>query len=43
MEIDQRIKYKPYGEEEGATACVVLMTPYKIYCANAGDSRAIVK
>ena len=26
----------------GTTACVVLITPTEIYCANAGDSRAIL-
>jgi serine/threonine protein phosphatase PrpC len=25
--------------DTGATACVVLITPDKIYCSNAGDSR----
>ena len=27
---------------QGCTACVVLITKEKIYCANAGDSRAIL-
>ena len=27
---------------EGCTACVVLITKNKIYCANAGDSRALI-
>ena len=27
---------------EGCTACVVLITNDSIYCANAGDSRAII-
>ena len=34
----------PKYEEEshaGCTANVVLMTPERIYCANAGDSRAV--
>ena len=26
----------------GSTACVVLITPTEIYCANTGDSRAII-
>ena len=26
----------------GCTACVVLITKTEIYCANAGDSRAVV-
>ena len=34
----------PKYEEEshaGCTANVILMTPEKVYCANAGDSRAV--
>ena len=27
----------------GCTANVVLITPTEIYCANAGDSRAVLK
>ena len=27
----------------GSTACVLLITSMEIYCANAGDSRAILK
>ena len=30
------------AEFEGCTACVVLVTQTKIYCANAGDSRAVL-
>ena len=26
----------------GCTACVVLITPMEIYCANAGDSRTVM-
>ena len=31
------------GTISGCTACVVLITPDMIYCANAGDSRAVIK
>jgi len=30
------------GTESGCTATVVLITPDKIYCANAGDSRTVM-
>ena len=26
----------------GTTACVILLTDTEIYCANAGDSRAVL-
>ena len=29
--------------DEGCTACVVLITPDHIICANAGDSRGVLK
>ena len=28
--------------DTGTTSCVVLITPTEIYCANAGDSRAVL-
>jgi serine/threonine protein phosphatase PrpC len=28
--------------DTGTTACVILMTPQTIYCANAGDSRGVL-
>jgi len=33
---------KKTPQNSGCTACVVLVTPTEIYCANAGDSRAIL-
>lgn len=30
------------NEDAGCTANVVLITPEKIYCANAGDSRSVL-
>jgi serine/threonine protein phosphatase PrpC len=37
---DKRLKGLPW--HVGCTACVVLVTRNHIYCANAGDSRAIL-
>ena len=31
-----------YAEDTGSTSCVVFLTEKKIYCANAGDSRAVL-
>lgn len=42
MELDKKVGEKPFGSESGSTACVVLITPDTIYCANSGDSRAIL-
>jgi serine/threonine protein phosphatase PrpC len=33
---------KQIAFNEGCTACVVLITDDSIYCANAGDSRAVI-
>eukprot|EP00980_Cylindrotheca_fusiformis_P022757 scaffold9704_cov113-Cylindrotheca_fusiformis.AAC.1 len=37
------MKNKPKIERSGSTCVVVMMTPSHIICANAGDSRAILK
>jgi serine/threonine protein phosphatase PrpC len=42
MAIDADIKNESYAEDEGCTACAVLVTTDKIYCCNAGDSRAVL-
>ena len=42
MIMDAQLDEYEYSESQGATSCVVLITPSKIYCANAGDSRAIL-
>lgn len=39
QEIDE-LKQTPFGA--GCTSCVCLVTPTHVYCANAGDSRAIL-
>ena len=40
--MDDNIKDEDFADGCGTTACVVFMTEDKIYCANAGDSRAIL-
>ena len=42
MELDERAGETEAGESAGTTACVLLVTNDKIYCANLGDSRAVV-
>ena len=42
MTLDSKISSFDYSKETGSTCCVVLMTADKYYCANAGDSRAIL-
>ena len=42
MKLDDEIKDNDDTADTGCTACVVLITNTKIYCANAGDSRAII-
>lgn len=43
IKIDAEIKPLPYSHNVGTTANVVLITPTHIYCANAGDARAVLK
>ena len=42
FEMDELVKKEDYAEMTGTTACVILITNEKIYCANAGDSRAVL-
>ena len=42
LDLDEKIKEKYYSEYTGTTACIVLITDKKIYCANLGDSRAVL-
>ena len=39
---DADVKKEDYAYDTGTTSCVVLITPDKYYCANAGDSRGIL-
>lgn len=40
--LDELVKGEEYSMDIGATCCVVLITGEEIYCASAGDSRAIL-
>lgn len=42
MALDAELKDEDYAYDTGSTACVVLITPDKIYCSNAGDSRGVL-
>jgi serine/threonine protein phosphatase PrpC len=42
MKLDEELKSKDYAYDAGATSNVVLITDKQIFCANAGDSRAVL-
>ena len=42
LQLDKRLKNQYYAKAIGTTACVVLITKDTIYCANLGDSRAVL-
>ena len=42
MKLDDRVSQEEYAQDTGTTVCVVLITRENIYCANSGDSRAIL-
>lgn len=42
MKLDENLKSEDFSTDTGSTACVVLITKNKIFCANAGDSRAVL-
>ena len=42
MKMDEQIKPEDCATQQGTTACVVLITPDKIFCSNSGDSRGVL-
>jgi len=42
MVLDKQVEGYDFSDSQGCTACVVLITETKIYCANSGDSRSIL-
>ena len=42
LKLDAEVKNEEYATDTGTTSCVLLITPSEIYCANAGDSRAVL-
>ena len=42
LQLDKRLKNQYYAKSIGSTGCVVFITKDTIYCANLGDSRAVL-
>lgn len=42
LALDAALKQEDYSTDTGSTSVVVLITPDRIFCANAGDSRAVL-
>ena len=40
--MDSKVGKEDYANDTGTTSCVVFFTDTHIYCANAGDSRAVL-
>ena len=40
--MDETLKNKSFAMDTGTTACVVFVTNTHIFCANSGDSRAVL-
>lgn len=42
LALDAQVKKEDYANDTGTTSCVVFFTKTHIFCANAGDSRAVL-
>ena len=42
MQLDDKVSKEDYAMDTGSTSCVIFFTNKAIYCANAGDSRAVL-
>ena len=42
LDLDKVLKGKSFAMDAGTTACVVFITKDYIFCANSGDSRAVL-
>ena len=42
LDFDAKVSKQDYATDTGTTACVILITPDKIFCSNAGDSRGVL-
>ena len=42
LALDETLKNKSFAHDTGSTACVVFVTNTHIFCANSGDSRAVL-
>ena len=42
MALDKALAKESFAMDTGCTACVVFITKDRIFCANAGDSRAVL-
>ena len=42
MSLDKALQGESFALDTGCTACVVFITKDRIFCANAGDSRAVL-
>ena len=42
LEFDEKVGKKDYGADTGTTSNVIYFNDSKIYCANCGDSRAVL-
>jgi protein phosphatase 2C family protein 2/3 len=40
--LDDKVSKEDFAQDTGSTSCVIFFTNNKMYCANAGDSRAVL-